>query len=346
VIDFRYHIVSLISVFLALAVGIILGAGPLKETIGDQLTGQVEQLRTEKEEIRAQLTDETAKRTELEEYVSAASKRVAFDTLKDRRVAVLQMGEVSDELYESVEKQLQYAGATVPARITIGDAWTDPEQADARQSYATSLAEYLPEDQRDLASDKLLASALISALSEKSDTSADELSADAGLAMDVLQGAQLVNLVKFDPIPVDAVVIIDNSNAGAETAAAEGAEAPDYGAASALRLNIAEAAGRGTEGAVVASPRVVATDLISTIRGNSTALKIVATVSEVNEPVGALNTPLALSAAIGKKVGHFGFEPSATALVPAAVTLPEPDRTVVAPPEGTTDNANTTKKKD
>ena len=39
-IDFRYHVVSLISVFLALAVGIALGAGPLKETIGDTLTGQ------------------------------------------------------------------------------------------------------------------------------------------------------------------------------------------------------------------------------------------------------------------------------------------------------------------
>ena len=46
-IDFRYHIVSLISVFLALAVGIALGAGPLKETIGDTLTGQVEQLRAD-----------------------------------------------------------------------------------------------------------------------------------------------------------------------------------------------------------------------------------------------------------------------------------------------------------
>ena len=48
-IDFRYHLVSLISVFLALAVGIALGAGPLKETIGDTLTGQVEVLRGERE---------------------------------------------------------------------------------------------------------------------------------------------------------------------------------------------------------------------------------------------------------------------------------------------------------
>ena len=58
-IDFRYHLVSLISVFLALAVGIVLGAGPLKEAIGDQLTGQVESLRADKEKLRADL-DEAA----------------------------------------------------------------------------------------------------------------------------------------------------------------------------------------------------------------------------------------------------------------------------------------------
>ena len=37
-IDFRYHLVSLVSVFLALAVGIVLGAGPLKEPIATGLT--------------------------------------------------------------------------------------------------------------------------------------------------------------------------------------------------------------------------------------------------------------------------------------------------------------------
>ena len=34
VIDFRYHLVSIVSIFLALAVGIVLGAGPLKEDLG------------------------------------------------------------------------------------------------------------------------------------------------------------------------------------------------------------------------------------------------------------------------------------------------------------------------
>ena len=39
-VDFRYHLVSLIAVFLALACGIVLGAGPLREAIGDTVSGR------------------------------------------------------------------------------------------------------------------------------------------------------------------------------------------------------------------------------------------------------------------------------------------------------------------
>ncbi|MBF0972903.1 MAG: copper transporter, partial [Actinomyces graevenitzii] len=40
-IDFRYHLVSLIAVFMALAVGVVLGAGPLQGTLGSALSDQV-----------------------------------------------------------------------------------------------------------------------------------------------------------------------------------------------------------------------------------------------------------------------------------------------------------------
>ena len=32
-INFRYHVVSIIGIFMALAVGVVLGAGPLQRTI-------------------------------------------------------------------------------------------------------------------------------------------------------------------------------------------------------------------------------------------------------------------------------------------------------------------------
>ncbi len=55
-IDFRYHVVSLVSVFLALAVGVVLGAGPLRGQIANSLNASVEQLRDEKNQLRSDLT--------------------------------------------------------------------------------------------------------------------------------------------------------------------------------------------------------------------------------------------------------------------------------------------------
>lgn len=322
-IDFRYHIVSLISVFLALAVGIILGAGPLKETIGDSLTGQVELLRAEKEEIRAALDSETAARTNVDEYVSAASKRIAKGTLEGRRIGVIQLGEVSDDRFESIEQQVTYAGGTVEARIQLNDSWTNSEQAPTRISLANTLKEMIPEDKQELQSEKVLAASLMVALAEKNPTNADALSTNAELALSVLEEAKLVNLVRYSPVPVDAIIIIDGSNvAGSDETDA------DFTDRTSLQMNVAEEAARSTEGVVVATTTVAATDLVSAVRASSSMVKLVATVSGINTPVGQVNTPLALSAAIGKKVGHFGYEATATALVPAAVVLPEPDRSI------------------
>ena len=54
-IDFRYHLVSIISIFLALAVGIVLGAGPLKGDLGTRLTQETTALRADKAQLRTEL---------------------------------------------------------------------------------------------------------------------------------------------------------------------------------------------------------------------------------------------------------------------------------------------------
>ncbi|HBO53687.1 MAG TPA: copper transporter, partial [Janibacter terrae] len=51
-IDFRYHLVSLAAVLIALSIGIVLGAGPLNDNIGSTLSGEVTKLRQEKEALR------------------------------------------------------------------------------------------------------------------------------------------------------------------------------------------------------------------------------------------------------------------------------------------------------
>src|SRR5690606_20722120 len=109
VIDFRYHLVSLISVFLALSIGIVLGAGPLKEAIGDQLTGQVESLRADKEDLRAQLDDATGAAAAQDAFVAETADDLLVGVLPGRQVAIVELGDVADEEIEAITAQLQAA---------------------------------------------------------------------------------------------------------------------------------------------------------------------------------------------------------------------------------------------
>ena len=59
-IDFRYHLVSIVSIFLALAVGIVLGAGPLKGELGNTLNKEVAGLRQDKADLNKQLQEASA----------------------------------------------------------------------------------------------------------------------------------------------------------------------------------------------------------------------------------------------------------------------------------------------
>ena len=89
VIDFRYHLVSIVSIFLALAVGIVLGAGPLKEDIGNTLTSEVTKLREDRTQLRAEL-DEADKAAQARDTFTEESNKSLLagrlqDTTLDRR---------------------------------------------------------------------------------------------------------------------------------------------------------------------------------------------------------------------------------------------------------------------
>ena len=50
-IDFRYHLVSLIAVFLAIALGIVIGTTQLNGKVLDDLRGQVSSLEQDKRDL-------------------------------------------------------------------------------------------------------------------------------------------------------------------------------------------------------------------------------------------------------------------------------------------------------
>jgi len=332
VIDFRYHIVSLISVFLALAVGIALGAGPLKETIGDSLTGQVDQLRLDRDALRTDLDAAQKVQANQKAYLETSAPRLLSGALTDRRVAIITLGPVDGDATDAVATQLGAAGATVSAKVAVAEAWTDPSLRSFRQALAGNLVTYLDPAPAESAGPEVeLAEALVQGLTGSDPAAPNELSENASLILELLANDQSKLIDVADPVtaPADAVVILTSSDL------AETATAPATQDVIAAQVAIASAAQARSEGAVTATVLSAKGDLVSTILADGDLAANLTTVTGVDQITGEISIPLALNARIGKVVGHFGFGDGET-VMPERVTLPPVDRTPVtlAPPAG------------
>jgi hypothetical protein len=119
VISLRYHIVSLVAVFLALALGIAVGSTVLKE-------GSVAVLRATSNEIRAQSQQTRADNARLQAEVDsfkrfgeAAVPLLVRGRLKDRSVVLVDTDKVDKATRAKVTDAVKAAGATIDGRVTF-----------------------------------------------------------------------------------------------------------------------------------------------------------------------------------------------------------------------------------
>jgi hypothetical protein len=113
VFDFRYHVVSLAAVFLALVVGIVVGVG---------LSGQGIVQESERENLNNQIADlnarleakdfELEQREAAEQFVTASYAAVMDGRLAGKRVAVVYVGS-PDRTRGAVEQAITDAGGTL-----------------------------------------------------------------------------------------------------------------------------------------------------------------------------------------------------------------------------------------
>ncbi|MGZ4651438.1 MAG: copper transporter, partial [Kineosporiaceae bacterium] len=139
-IDFRYHLVSLVSVFLALAVGIVLGAGPLKGTISDTLSSQVEQLRKDKADLHTQLETAQTASDNRDAFTTAVMPALVAQQLGGTSVVLITVPGADTDAVKPLTQALQDSGATVTGRVDVKDAWTDPAKLKDRDAAVRTLA--------------------------------------------------------------------------------------------------------------------------------------------------------------------------------------------------------------
>ena len=112
-IDFRYHLVSIVSIFLALAVGIVLGAGPLKGDIGTSLTEQMTALRADKAQLRTDLDAARRDTSARDTFSAAVAPAIMKGQLTGKTVALVVAPGADADLVKNTTASLVAAGAKV-----------------------------------------------------------------------------------------------------------------------------------------------------------------------------------------------------------------------------------------
>jgi hypothetical protein len=128
VVDFRYHALSLVAVFLALGIGIVLGV-----TVGDSLVSEADQnlrdsLRDDVTEAREDIRNEQDLGSRREDVIEEAAPIVAAGQLTGLRVALVSFGEVPAEIADSVDEAAELGGGALARTVEL----TPPEELGGR----------------------------------------------------------------------------------------------------------------------------------------------------------------------------------------------------------------------
>lgn len=141
-INFRYHIVSLVAVFLALAIGVVMGSTVIDRVTVETLESQQHRLdvnlakaRQTNSEISGQLDDERQTNVQM---AQEAAERLVPASLLDVPVLLIGMTDNEAPGYRALIEELTFAGAKVQATLWLTDR-LDLQDVDDRKKLAQLL---------------------------------------------------------------------------------------------------------------------------------------------------------------------------------------------------------------
>jgi hypothetical protein len=184
VISLRYHIVSLVAVFLALALGIVVGSTVLQEGTVSVLRATSEQVRQQSERNSRENVALKQEISRLQSFGTTVLPELVQDRLKGRSVVLVDTDKVDSGMRDAVRKVLEDAGARVDGQITFAD----DRLALGAEADRTALARLLAVEDGGTA--EALRGELVNKLAARLATSTALPQEDARRTSDMLTGLQ------------------------------------------------------------------------------------------------------------------------------------------------------------
>jgi hypothetical protein len=134
VISLRQHAISLAAVFLALAVGVLLGSGVLSNTMlsglreeSRNLHNQINSLNGEKNVLNGKLESANA-------FDARMSSRLVHDTLSGKSVLIFRAPDAKDDDVDAVSKIVGQSGGAVAGTVSLTQEFVDANSAEKLRS--------------------------------------------------------------------------------------------------------------------------------------------------------------------------------------------------------------------
>jgi len=306
-ISMRYHIVSLAAVFLALALGIVVGATKISSPILSGLQSDNADLSSQHDALTSSNQDLSGRVTSDDKFAGSVGALTVRGTLPSTTVVLITTASADPADRDAVLSLLARAGATVTAQIQLTNDFSDPARADELRTLATTTLPTgvkLPEvPQAGAIAGGLLGSVLIVPAAGAAAPTAEQSAA----VFAALTSAGFIT-VSGTPAAGQSVVILT----GAQITG--GSEADKAGAVAYLANQL----GQGPTGVVVAgrTGSEQPTGTVGVIRGDTALSATVTTVDDVDTSSGRIATVLGLVEQNGGGVGRYGIGANAQAQSP------------------------------
>ncbi len=124
-IDFRYHVVSIVAVFLALAIGIVLGSTELQGPAFNILNHTTAKLQNELDQARSQLATAQSQANQGEQYAAAVEPAVLRGLLPGQRLLIVTEPGAQPQVVSGISTAATDAGASVTGQIALQPKFFD-----------------------------------------------------------------------------------------------------------------------------------------------------------------------------------------------------------------------------
>jgi hypothetical protein len=335
VIDFRYHLVSIVAVFLALAIGIVLGSTELQGPTLDALHSESNSLNNQLSAANSQNRGYQRLAADNSAFLQTAGTKLVSDTLTGDRVVMITEPGAPSGVISGVTQAVTSAGATVTGTVALQPKFNDlsgstqsslyqinAQEASANGSTFASPASSQTEYQQQAA--QLIATAIL-------DTAAGASALTTANAQTLLAAYSQGGYLTVAGSPADgsaratlAVVVTPDSAPADQNDPANQvllAVAPEFAGQSAATVVAGSTSG--------SSP---ATSAISVLRGSNVA-SLVSTVDNADTTMGQVSAVWALGDQLaGGKPNSYGISGASAVSPPVPSTVPSATPTPAGTP--------------